>query len=124
MGGGYHIHRDRRDIPSSVTSWTSLRTFQCGRRSSLWRRNSVSVRSTFTENCPAETLSIKDTDVLYLKLLTKDFVVLSSTEAITDLSEKRSNIYSDRVSSLVKLTCKLTLTDAMRDQPHVPMLEL
>jgi len=42
--------------------------------------------------------------VLYLKLLTKDFVVLSSTEGITDLLEKRSNIYSDRVSLLVKLT--------------------
>jgi len=36
--------------------------------------------------------------VLYLKLLTTDFVVLNSTEAITDLLEKRSNIYSDRVS--------------------------
>ena len=46
-----------------------------------------------------QTVSVtKDTDVLYLKLLTKDFVVLNSTEAITDLIEKRSNIYCDRVS--------------------------
>jgi len=37
-------------------------------------------------------------------MLTKDFVILSSTEAITDLSEKRSNVYSDRVSSFIKLT--------------------
>lgn len=36
--------------------------------------------------------------MLYLKLLKTDFVVLNSTEAITDLLEKRSNIYSDRVS--------------------------
>jgi len=62
------------------------------------------VRSTFTGDCPTKVLSVQDTDVLYIKLLTKDFVVLSSTEAITDLSEKRSNIYSDRVSSLVKPT--------------------
>ena len=52
----------------------------------------------------------QDTDVLYLKLLTTDFVVLNSTEAITDLPEKRSNIYCDRVSPLVK-TYPLALTD-------------
>ncbi|KAF9642534.1 cytochrome P450, partial [Thelephora ganbajun] len=45
-----------------------------------------------------------NTDVLYLKLATADFVVLTSSEAISDLFERRSNIYSDRVSSLVKLT--------------------
>ena len=42
--------------------------------------------------------------MLYLKLLTKDTVVLNSTEAIADLSENRSNVYSDRVSSLARLT--------------------
>ena len=52
----------------------------------------------------------QDTDILYLKLLTTDFVVLNSTEAITDLPEKRSNIYCDRVSPLVR-TCPLALTD-------------
>ncbi|KAF9646067.1 cytochrome P450 [Thelephora ganbajun] len=39
-----------------------------------------------------------DTDVLYLKLFTTDFIVLNSTEAITDLLEKQSKIYSDRMS--------------------------
>ena len=51
-----------------------------------------------------KTPLIQDTDVLYLKFLATDFVILNSTEAITDLSEKRSNIYSDRVSPLVKPT--------------------
>jgi len=120
--GSRHIHQDRRDILSSVTSRTSLRTFQYGRRSTFWHRNSASVHSTFTENFPTEILSIQDTDVLYLRLVTKEFVVLSSTEAITELSDKRSNIYSDRVSSRVKLT--YTPTDATRDQPYIPMLEL
>jgi hypothetical protein len=53
---------------------------------------------------------LQDTDVLYLRLLTTDFVVLNSTEAITDLPEKRSNIYCDRVSPLVKIH-PLALTD-------------
>jgi len=78
--------------------------FQYGRHSSLWPKNLASVRSTFTENHPTKILPVQDTDVLYLRLLTTDFVVLNSTEAITDLLEKRSNIYSDRVSTIAKLT--------------------
>jgi len=57
-----------------------------------------------TETRPTKILLIQDTDVLYLKLLTQDFVVLNSTEAIIDLSEKRSNIICDRVSPLVRST--------------------
>ena len=52
---------------------------------------------------PLTALVIEDTDVLYLKLATVDFVVLTSSEAISDLFEKRSKIYSDRVSSLANL---------------------
>jgi len=44
------------------------------------------------------------TDVLYLRLLGKDMVVLSSNEAITDLIEKRSSVYSDRVCDKVPFT--------------------
>jgi len=104
IGAGHHIHRDRRGILSSATSWTSLRTFQRGRRSSLWHRNLASAHSTLTEGNSTKVPLIQDTDVLYLKVLTKDFVVLNSIEAIVDLSEKRSDIYSDRVSRLVKHT--------------------
>ena len=44
----------------------------------------------------------QDTDVLYLKLFSQDLVVLNSTEAIYELTEKRSNIYSDRVRRPIK----------------------
>lgn len=68
---------------------------------------------------------LQDTDVLYLKLASTDLIVLNSTEAITDLSEKRSNIYSDRVSPLSCKTCPLILIDVYNgNQPDQPMLEL
>ena len=38
-----------------------------------------------------------DSDVLYLNLLGADHVILNSSEAISDLLDKRSSIYSDRV---------------------------
>ena len=36
----------------------------------------------------------------------EDMIVLSSNEAISDLLEKRSSIYSDRVSGLTTLTIR------------------
>ena len=47
---------------------------------------------------------LKGTDVLYLRLLGQDMVVLSSNEAITDLIEKRSIIYADRVCDNIIFT--------------------
>lgn len=38
-----------------------------------------------------------DSDVLYLNLLGTDHVILNSNKAISDLLDKRSAIYSDRV---------------------------
>jgi len=46
---------------------------------------------------------LKGTDILYLRLMGEDMVVLNSNEAISDLVEKRSSIYADRVSSTVVL---------------------
>jgi cytochrome P450 len=37
-----------------------------------------------------------NTDVLHVKMFSTDFIVLNSSEAISDLLEKRSSIYSDR----------------------------
>ena len=48
--------------------------------------------------------SSEDTDVIYLRLFTTDCIVLSSSEAISDLLDKRSSIYSDRVSARRMLT--------------------
>jgi hypothetical protein len=47
---------------------------------------------------------LKGTDILYLRVLGKDMVALNSNEAISDLIEKRSSIYADRVSDAVILT--------------------
>ena len=44
-----------------------------------------------------KVLPLLDTDVLYVKLFSADYVVLNSSEAISDLLDKRSAIYSDRV---------------------------
>lgn len=38
-----------------------------------------------------------DSDVVYLNLFGADHVILNSNEAISDLLDKRSAIYSDRV---------------------------
>ena len=59
--------------------------------------------STPTEGHHTEGVIVSDTDVLFMKIFSKDMVVLNSSEAIYDLLEKRSNIYSDRVSHLFGL---------------------
>ena len=38
-----------------------------------------------------------DTDLVYLNLLGKDVIILNSTKTISDLLDKRSKIYSDKV---------------------------
>lgn len=37
---------------------------------------------------------------MHLTVITTDFIVLGSAKAISDLSDKRSNIYADRVRYL------------------------
>ena len=62
------------------------------------------VRSEVFLNVVILRLPSEGTDVLYLRLLGQDMVVLSSNEAITDLVEKRSSIYPDRVCDKVTFT--------------------
>ena len=40
---------------------------------------------------------LSDTDILHINLFSTDYIVLNSSEAISDLLDKRSAIYSDRV---------------------------
>jgi len=92
---GYPLIGNVLDVPQDVPVWkTFIDLAQKSGKYPLY----------LAENRPTEILSIQDTDVLYLRLVTQDFVVLSSTEAIIDLSEKRSNIICDRVSPLVRST--------------------
>lgn len=92
---GYPLVGNILDVPQDIPTWQAFvplaRKF--GKRSSRL----------FLENAQLKVPSIQDTDVLYLKFLTTDPGALNSTEAITDLSEKRSNIYCDRVSPPVQL---------------------
>jgi len=92
---GYPLIGNILDVPQDVPVWkTFIDLAQKSGKYPLY----------LTETRPTKILLIQDTDVLYLKLLTQDFVVLNSTEAIIDLSEKRSNIICDRVSPLVRST--------------------
>ena len=44
----------------------------------------------------------EDTDVLYLRVLATEMIILNNSEVVSDLLEKRSNIYSNRVSTRLK----------------------
>ena len=87
---GYPIIGNSLDMPRDIPIWQAFMPMaqRFGRCRSRF----------FLENAQLNVLSNQDTDILYIKLMTTDFVVLNSTEAITDLIEKRSSIYSDRVS--------------------------
>ena len=76
--------------------------YRCGRDSFQWRRNSVSARHPLEGPYGLMMLPLQDTDVLHLKLFSQDFIILNSNEAICELLEKRSNIYSDRVGCPMK----------------------
>jgi hypothetical protein len=62
----------------------------------------VSIYRLFSQH-PCSNSIFEDSDVIYLRLLTTDFVVLNSSKVISDLTEKRSEIYSDRVSPSASL---------------------
>jgi hypothetical protein len=85
---GYPLIGNVLDIPLDVPLWKVLTAM--GEKYSK-----LSVLATWLcELRPAST----DSDVLYLNLLGADHVILNSGEAISDLLDKRSAIYSDRVS--------------------------
>jgi len=79
------------DIPRGVPLWEGSLTL--GRRYSqftpLWFPSS----STLSFIC-------EDTDLVYLNLFGKDMIILNSSKAISDLLDKRSKIYSDKVRVL------------------------
>ena len=74
----------------------------------------VSIAKTFsrwptpTEGHRAKGVAVSDTDVLYMKLFSTDLIILNSSEATSNLVEKRSNAYSDRVSRQIFHPLSLT----------------
>ena len=88
---GYPVIGNVLDIPPGVPLWKAV----------IPMAEEYSERIFFaTHDCGLISVNA-DSDVLYLNFLGADHVVLNSNEAILDLSEKRSGIYSGRVSHLV-----------------------
>ena len=85
---GYPILGNVLDLPSSVPACENFQSL--ANKYGTPQRRFVSREFS---GCPPT-----GTDILYLRVMGDDIVVLSSSEAISDLLEKRSGIYSERVS--------------------------
>ena len=67
-------------------------------------------------------LSISDTEVLYLNAPGVDMVVLSTSDAVSDLLDQRSAIYSDKVRSHSHSISTMVAYPFYK--PSTPMIEL
>jgi len=86
---GYPVIGNVLDIPQDVPLWKALMSMV----------ENYSEWFVFAAHVCGLTLVYTDSDVLYLNLLGADHIMLNSSEAISDLSDKRSAIYSGRVRS-------------------------
>ena len=88
---GYPIIGNVLDIPRGLPLWEG--TLALGRQYG---------ESTGSLSRPTDIISsnLLDTDILYLNIFGKDMMMLNSTKTISDLLDKRSKIYSDKVSLL------------------------
>lgn len=88
---GYPFIGNVLDFPTGVPLWKGFASMakQHGRT----RR----FRQTLGLTSHAQHLSISGTDVLHLSVPGMDMVVLSTSDAISDLLDQRSAIYSDKV---------------------------
>jgi len=84
---GYPVIGNVFDIPQHVPLW----------KAAVPMGETYSERFAHTAHVYKLTPGSPDTDVLYLNVLGADQIVLNSNEAISDLLDKRSAIYSDRV---------------------------
>jgi hypothetical protein len=87
----YPILGNVLDLPMNAPIWESF--LSLANRQGMLQSWSMNLLNLFP----------KGTDILYLRLLGQDMVVLNSNEAISDLIEKRSSIYADRVSGTILL---------------------
>lgn len=86
---GYPVIGNVLDIPKDVPLWRAL--MQMTEKYSKW--------IIFAAHGCGLTPVCADSDVLYLNLLGTDHIMLNSSEAISDLLDKRSAVYSGRVRS-------------------------
>lgn len=94
---GYPIIGNVLDIPRELSLWEGALA--------LGRRYGESTTPWFwLANVISSTLL--DTDVLYLNLFGKDMIILNTNKVISDLLDKRSKIYSDKVSVPSLFPCR------------------
>ena len=85
---GYPVIGNVLDIPQGAQLWTAV----------------IPMAEEYSERFPLQRhgrglMSVgAGSDILYLNFLGADHIILNSSEAILDLSDKRSGIYSGRVS--------------------------
>jgi len=84
---GYPVLGNVFDVPRDVPVWKAAMTI--GGNYSEW----IGLVCVFVGLIPVSS----DSDVVYLNFLGTDNIILNSNEAISDLLDKRSKIYSDRV---------------------------
>ena len=88
---GYPLVGSALDIPGDTPIWKTFISI-AQKYSTCLAPAGVCIQLKF--------LPLQDTDVLRMKMFSTDFIILTSSEAISDLLEKRSSIYSDRVGHL------------------------
>jgi len=86
---GYPLIGNVLDLATGAPIWESLASLAD-------REGTLSSYSNFLRQFRGCLL--KDTDVLHLNLMGEDMIVLNSAQAISDLVDKRSGMYADRVS--------------------------
>jgi hypothetical protein len=84
---GYPVIGNVLDIPQDIPLWKAAMSM--AGKYSEWLAFAVRV-------CGLTPVYV-DSDVLYLNMLGADHIILNSSEAISDLLDKRSAIYSGRV---------------------------
>ena len=86
---GYPIIGNVLDIPRGLSLWEGTLALgrQYGESTISWFHSTNLISS-----------RLLDTDILYLNLFGKGLIVLNSAKTISDLLDKRSKIYSDKVS--------------------------
>ena len=86
---GYPIIGNVLDIPRGLSMWEGTLALgrQYGEFTTAWSRSRNVI-----------SFPLSGTDILYLNLFGKDLIILNSVKTISDLLDKRSKIYSDKVS--------------------------
>lgn len=70
------------------------------------------------------TEEIIDSDVLHLEIAGGNYIILNSYQAVTDLLEKRSSIYSSRCVCLNALRFEIMLTDPLAGVLYTDLMPL